>query len=215
MSHFPRADEADKEYSLRQIERFRKLEAETRPLGVPVFHMSNSAAIFDLPGARFDLCRPGISIYGLKPSADCLNPRGAELRPVLSWRTRITQLKEVPAGTGLSYGHTFVTKRPSLIASVPTGYGDGLMRLLSNRMEFLVGGVRCRQVGTICMDQCLIDVTGLRGKVAQGDEAVLIGTQGTEEITADEMAAKAGTINYEIVTRIAQRVPRIAEEEAQ
>jgi alanine racemase len=212
MSHFPRADEADKAYSRRQVERFEKLAAETRPLGVSVFHMSNSAAIFDLPEARFDLCRPGISIYGLKPSADCVNPRSAELRPVLSWRTRITQLKEVPAGTGLSYGHSFTTGRPSLIASVPAGYGDGLMRLLSNRMEFLVGGVRCPQVGTICMDQSLIDVTELRGRVAQGDEAVLIGRQGSEEIGADEMAAKLGTINYEIVTRIARRVPRIAVE---
>lgn len=210
MSHFPRADEADKSYSYSQIARFDEVARLARDLGVGRFHLANSAAIFDLPEARYDLCRPGISIYGLKPSDQCLNPRTAELKPVLSWRTRITQLKEVPAGTGISYGHSFVTEKPSLIASVPVGYGDGLMRLLSNRMEFLVGGVRVPQIGRICMDQSLIDVTALRGKVGLGDEAVLIGTQGDEEITADEMAASLGTINYEIVTQIAARVPRIA-----
>ncbi len=211
MSHFPRADEADKSYSRGQIARFDEVVRMARGLGVGQFHLANSAAIFDLPEAHYDLCRPGISIYGLKPSDQCLNPRTDELKPVLSWRTRITQLKEVPAGTGISYGHTFVTKRPSLIASVPVGYGDGLMRLLSNRMEFLVGGRRCPQIGRICMDQSLIDVTALRGKVELGDEAVLIGSQGDEEITADEMASTLGTINYEIVTQISARVPRIPE----
>ena len=209
MSHFPRADEVDKDYSRAQAARFASLIESARALGVPLFHMANSAAIFDLPEAHFDLCRPGIAIYGLKPSPDCRNPRIAELKPVLSLTSRITQLKTVPEGTGLSYGHSFVTRQRSHIATIPVGYGDGLRRGLSNRMEVLVGGVRCPQVGTICMDQCLIDVSGLNGKVSQGDEAVLIGRQGDQKISADEMAAHLGTINYEIVTGIAARVPRV------
>jgi len=209
MTHFPRADEADKAYSQAQLKRFLQIRAKLKPLDIPLFHAANSAALFDLPESHLDLCRPGISIYGLKPSPTVVNPRTEELKPVLTWSTQITQLKEVPAGTGLSYGHTFVTGIPSLIASLPVGYGDGLMRLLSGKMDVLIGGVRCPQVGRICMDQCVVDVTALRGRVRQGDEAVLVGNQGTEEITADEMAETLGTINYEITTQIARRVPRI------
>jgi alanine racemase len=132
-----------------------------------------------------------------------------ELKPVLEWKTRITFLKEVPAGIGLSYGHTFHTARPSLIATVPIGYGDGLQRNLSNKLEVLVRGVRCPQVGRITMDMSLVDVTAVRGRAALGDEVVIVGRQGNEEITADELAGKLGTINYEIVTGISHRVPRI------
>ena len=129
---------------------------------------------------------------------------------MLEWKSLITFLKEVPTGTGLSYGHAFYTQRPSLIATVPIGYGDGLSRNLSNGLDVLVGGRRCPQVGRITMDMSLIDVTALQGEVALGDEAVVIGRQGGEEITADELAGKLGTINYEIVTCIARRVPRVA-----
>ena len=120
MSHFPRADEEDKEYSKNQLELFRRLAGQLRAMGIEQFHLANSAAIFDLPDARFDICRPGIAIYGLRPSETIQNPRVSELQPVLEWVTAITQLKKVPAGTGLSYGHTFVTSRESLIASVPS-----------------------------------------------------------------------------------------------
>jgi alanine racemase len=129
---------------------------------------------------------------------------------VLEWKTRITFLKEVPAGIGLSYGHAFRTQRPSLIATVPVGYADGLSRNLSNQLALLVGGVRCPQVGRITMDMSLVDVTRLRGRVGLGDEVVIIGRQGAEEVTADELATTLGTINYEIVTAIAHRVPRVA-----
>ncbi len=172
--------------------------------------MANSAAIFDLPDSYLDAARPGISIYGLRPSREIANPRVGDLMPVLAWKSRVTFLKEVPAGTGLSYGHAFHTRRPSLIATVPVGYGDGLSRVLSNRIELLVHGVRCPQVGNITMDMSLVDVTGVRDSVGPGDEVVIIGRQGGEEISADELAEKLGTINYEVVTRIAQRVPRIA-----
>jgi alanine racemase len=191
MSHMPRADEADKGFSQDQIERFRAVVEETKAFGIRIRHMGNSAAIFDLPDAHFDAARPGISIYGLRPSPETLNPRVADRRPVLEWKTKVTFLKEVPTGQGLSYG-------------------DGLSRGLSNKLDVLVGGRRCPQVGRITMDQSLIDVTALRGRVAPGDEVVLIGRQSSEEITADELAARLGTINYEIVTAIVARVPRIA-----
>jgi alanine racemase len=148
-------------------------------------------------------------VYGLAPSSAITNPQVHALEPVLEWKTRITFLKEAPAGTGLSYGHAFHTERPSLIATLPVGYGDGLSRNLSNKLEVLAGGLRCPQVGRITMDQSLIDVTALRGQVALGDEVVIIGRQGEEEVTADELADLLGTINYEVVTAISQRVPRI------
>ena len=209
MSHFPRADEADKSYSLAQIERFNALRAATAGYGIEVFHLANSAAVFDLPDARFDAVRPGIAMYGLAPSSDIANPRVHSLEPVLEWKTRVTFLKDVPAGTGLSYGHDFHTREPSLIATVPLGYADGFSRNLSNGSELLVGGRRCPQVGRVTMDMSLVDVSALRGRVAVGDEAVILGRQGNEEITADELAKKLSTINYEVVTRIGPRVPRI------
>lgn len=209
MSHFPRADEADKAYSLEQLERFRRVRDASRGHGIEVHHLANSAAVFDLPDARFDAVRPGIALYGLRPSGSIVNPRVAELRPALEWTTRVTFLKEMPAGVGLSYGHRFRTQRPSLVATLRVGYGDGLARSLSNGLDVLVRGRRCPQVGTITMDQTLVDVTELRGHVEAGDEAVLIGRQGDEEITADEIAEKLGTISYEVVTGLAERIFRV------
>jgi alanine racemase len=209
MSHFPRADEPDKSYSLEQIARFHQVIEATHGRSIEVRHMANSAAILDLPGSHFDAARPGIALYGLRPSAGIANPCVRELKPVLEWKTQITFLKEVPAGVGLSYGHAFRTSRPSLIATVPIGYGDGLQRNLSNKLEVLVHGVRCPQVGRITMDMSLIDVTLLHDQAALGDEVVIVGRQGNEEVTADELAGKLGTINYEIVTGISHRVPRV------
>lgn len=208
MSHFPMADDHDKSYSLGQIKMFGEICAAVRKRGIPFRHFANSAAIFDLPDSYLDAARPGISIYGLKPSGTMVNPKVDELKPVLSWKTQITFLKEVPKGTGLSYGHTYYTDKPSLIATIPLGYGDGMSRLLGNKLEVLVCGTRCRQVGRICMDQCLLDVTALRGRVELGDEAVIVGKQGDEEVAIDEIAEKMGTINYEIATAISERVPR-------
>jgi alanine racemase len=210
MSHFPCADEADKSLSLEEMALFRQVLQVAKAEGVELGHMANSAAIFDLPESYFDAVRPGISIYGLHPSWAIANPQVEQLQPVLEWKTRITFLKEVPEGTGLSYGHIFHTKRESLIATVPVGYGDGLNRNLSNDLDMLVRGVRCPQVGRITMDQSLLDVTALRGQVELGDEVVIIGRQDNGEITADELAEKLGTINYEIVSAIAHRVPRVA-----
>ena len=210
MSHFPRADEADKTFSYQQIEAFKRVVEMVKLHGIEIRHMANSAAILDLPDSYFDAARPGIAIYGLRPSWDIQNPYVNDLKPMLEWKSRITFLKEVPTGTGLSYGHIFETRQPSLIATIPVGYGDGLSRNLSSNIDFLVGGIRCPQVGRITMDMSVIDVTALRGQVELGDEVVIIGRQGDEEITADELAGKLGTINYEVVTAISHRVPRIA-----
>jgi alanine racemase len=130
------------------------------------------------------------------------------LKPVLGWKTKILQLKKVPAGTSISYGQTFITQRESLIATLPLGYADGYQRLLSNRSAVLVGAQRAPVVGRVCMDLTMIDVTDIRN-VKQGDEVVLLGRQGNAEISADEIAAWANTISYEILTSISARVPRI------
>lgn len=211
MSHFARADEADKTFSREQLERFLRVCESSRGAGIEVRHLANSAGILDLPESHLDAARPGIALYGLAPARTIANPRVAELEPVLEWRSRITFLKEVPAGVGLSYGHRFRTREPSLVATLPVGYGDGLHRNLSNRMQVLVRETRCPQIGTITMDQILVDVTKLRGRVDLGDEVVLIGRQGDEHVTADALAETLDTINYEIVTAIAGRVPRLAQ----
>lgn len=209
MSHFPRADERDLSYSRAQTERFRDVRAALPDLQA-TYHLANSAGILALPESLFDAARPGIAIYGLNPfRPDVPNADADALQPVLELRSRVTFLKEVAPGTGLSYGHSWHATRPSLIATVPIGYGDGLSRSLSNRMEMLAHGVRCPQVGTITMDQCLLDVSALRGRVRVGDEVVVIGRQGGEELRADDLARTLGTINYEIVTSIAPSVPRV------
>jgi len=209
MSHFALADEADKSVAREQVAAFQRVIAATSGFGIAVRHMANSAAVFNLPESHFDAVRPGIALYGLPPSRAIANPRVRELEPVLEWKTRITFLKEVPPGTGLSYGHAFRTERPSLIATVPVGYADGLRRSLSNNLPLLVRGVRCPQVGRITMDMSLVDVTALRGRVQLGDEVVIIGRQGVETLTADQMAETLGTINYEVVSAISHRVPRV------
>jgi alanine racemase len=210
-SHFPRADEADKAPSREQIEVFRAVREATRGQEVELYHLANTAALLDLPGARFDAVRAGIGLYGLWPSPEIANPRVRELRPVLEWKTRVVFLKEVAAGTGLSYGHAFRAAHPMLVATLPVGYGDGLSRRLSNALPVLVRGLRCPQVGRITMDQCLVDVTALRGKVQIGDEVVLIGRQGISEQRAEDLAGLLDTIPYEVVTAISARVPRVAE----
>lgn len=207
-SHFSQAESVEGDYTQRQLAIFKQmidlLRAENiRP---PLVHFANSAATITLPAAYFDMVRPGIMLYGVYPSPAMA--RQITLKPVLSWKTRILQLKKVPAGTSISYGQTFVTERESLIATLPVGYADGYARLLSNRGEVLVRGQRAKVAGRVCMDLTMIDVTDIRN-VQQEDEAVLLGRQDSAEISADEMAAWANTISYEILTSISARVPRI------
>ena len=208
-THFASADHADKVYANRQLQRFTELinGLHQRGLEFPLNHAANSAALIDMPDSHLDMVRPGIATYGLYPSAEVEKDK-VDLRPVLQWKTRIIQLKEVPAGFGVSYGITYRTPRPTTIATVAAGYADGLNRLLSSRGHMLVGGHRVPIVGRICMDLTLLDV-GEVPRVEVGDEVVIIGRQGDAELTADEMATTLDTINYEIVSTIIHRVPRI------
>jgi alanine racemase len=206
-SHLAVADEPKDPFTARQIERFQKAIEVLRSRGFDPqeIHLANSAAILDHPPAWLTLVRPGIALYGYPPSSK-VTP--LDVRPVLSWKTRIIYLKEVPPGTSLGYGRTYVTKRSARIASLALGYDDGLPRLLSNRGHVLVRGRRAPIVGRISMDLTTVDVTGVPG-VSQGDEAVLIGSSGSLTLTAAEIAAWAETIHWEVLCRLGSRVPRL------
>jgi alanine racemase len=207
-SHFSHAESVEGDYTQRQLTIFKQVidQLGAKNIRPPLVHFANSAATITLPAAYFDMVRPGIMLYGVYPSPAMA--KQITLKPVLTWKTRILQLKRVPSGTSISYGQTFVTERESLIATLPIGYADGYARLLSNRGEVLVRGQRAKVAGRVCMDLTMIDVTDIRN-VQQGDEVVLLGRQGDAEISADEMAAWANTISYEILTSISARVPRI------
>lgn len=207
-SHFSHADNVAGDYTRNQLEIFRSVVERLRAAGISpaLIHLANSAATITLPEAYFNMVRPGLMLYGIYPSLAMASQ--VSLQPVLSWKSRILQLKKVPAGASISYGRTFIAKRESLIATVPVGYADGYSRLLSNRGAMLVRGKRAPVAGRVCMDLTMIDVTDI-GKVKQGDEVVLVGRQGNTVISADEMAAWSNTISYEILTSIGARVPRI------
>ncbi|WP_127015309.1 alanine racemase [Anoxybacter fermentans] len=207
MTHFATADEKDKSYTLEQLERYLKAlkDIESRGIKIDIKHVANSATIIDLPELRFDMIRPGIMAYGLWPSDDV--DHTIDIRPVMEWKARIIYVKEVPAGTGISYGKTFVTKRKTRVATLPLGYADGYSRHLSNKGQVLVKGKRAPVIGRVCMDQTMIDVTDIEG-VQVGDEVVLLGRQGNDFISAEEMASWIGTINYEVVCAVSKRVPR-------
>ncbi|MGE5816651.1 MAG: alanine racemase [Deltaproteobacteria bacterium] len=207
-SHFSHADNVAGDFTRNQLETFCDVVQQLRAGGIaPVLvHLANSAATITLPAAHFNMVRPGLMLYGIHPSPAMATQ--ISLQPVLSWKSRILQLKRVPAGASISYGRTFITRRESLIATVPVGYADGYSRLLSNVGAMLVKGKRAPVAGTVCMDLTMIDVTDIGG-VQQGDEVVLLGRQGNAVISADEMAAWSNTISYEILTSIGTRVPRI------
>jgi alanine racemase len=207
-SHFSHAESVQGDYTQKQLQIFKRVLGQIRSASVvpDLVHLANSAATITLPAAYFDMVRPGLMLYGVYPSPNMKEQ--ISLKPVLSWKSKILQLKNVPSGTSVSYGQTYVTQRESLIATLPIGYADGYPRLLSNRGEALVRGQRARIAGRVCMDLTMIDVTDIRN-VRQGDEVVLLGRQGAAEISADEIAAWANTISYEILTSIGARVPRI------
>ena len=169
-------------------------------------HISNSACIMELPRFHLDAVRAGITIYGIYPS-DEVDRTKLDLRPVMALKSRITYIKEVPEGFPVSYGGTFVTSRPSRIATVPVGYGDGYPRLLSNKADVLIRGHRAPIVGRVCMDQLMVDVTGIEAE--EFDEVTLLGRDGAEEITVDELGRLSGRFPYEFVCDITPRVPRV------
>jgi alanine racemase len=207
-SQLSHAEDANGDHTQAQVKNFARVHARLRDRGLnpSLVHLANSAGIIGVPSAHGTMVRPGLMLYGLYPSRE-MEGR-VDLRPVLSWKTRVLQLKELPPDSSIGYGCTYVTKRKSSIATLPVGYADGYHRLLSNRGAALVRGKRAPVVGRISMDLTMIDVTDIRG-VSQGDEVVLLGRQDRETISADEMAGWAETISYEILTSISARVPRI------
>lgn len=203
MSHFPDADHVEKDFSLQQLKDFRRLVMSLRKKGLtPRFlHMANSAALLTLPESHLNTVRPGIMLYGYGPGKNDL------LRPVLSLKSRILCVRQVPAGTPISYGRTFVTKRRSRIAVIPLGYADGYSRRLSNQGEVIVRGKRAPVIGRVCMDTIMVDVTGI-GDARKGSEVTIIGRQGKQSISALDISDRTGTIPYEVLTSIGARVRR-------
>ncbi len=207
-THFASSDDADKRFAHQQFSRFQELVRQLQDAGlhIPICHAANSGAIIDLPETHLDMVRAGIAVYGLFPS-DHVDRTRLDLRPAMSLKARIIHLKTVPAGTAISYGSTYRTAAPATIATVPAGYGDGYDRRLSNRGCMLVRGRRAPIAGRVCMDLTMLDVSHIPD-VQVGDEVVLMGRQGGETISADELAALLRTINYEVVTRVMARVAR-------
>jgi len=207
-THMAAADEADKTYTRRQFALFQEAVEGMAARGVQVAlkHVANSPTTLDLAEMHLDMVRPGIILYGLWPSTEVR--REIELRPAMQLKAKVAYVKEVPADTSVSYGRKFTTTAPTVIATLPIGYADGWSRLLSNRAEVLIHGRRAPVIGRVCMDQCMVDVTGIPG-VQVGDEAVLFGRQGDQFLPVEEVAAKMGTINYEMVCLISKRVPRV------
>ena len=207
-THFAMADTQDQTHARMQLTRFQHVlqyidEEHLRP---PLVHAANSAAIFSLPEAHFDLVRPGIALYGLDPSSEVCLP--TEFRPSLSFKTLVAQVKDIPEAECISYGCTHTTDRPTLVAILPVGYADGFRRAPTNWGSVLVHGQEAPLLGRVCMDQCIIDITHIP-PVRVGDEVVLIGRQGTASLTAEQVARRLGTINYEVVSEILARVPRV------
>ena len=204
LSHFSEADLADKTFAIHQVDLFREIHAEVvrRTGGMLVRHMANSAAIFSLPDAVLDAVRPGIALYGYSSSDESFG-----LEPVMKIKTKVLSVRSLPAGTPVSYGRTFVTKRDSRIAVVSLGYADGYNRLFSNNAEMLVGGRRVPVVGRVCMDLTMLDVTEA-GHVSEGDEVVVLGSQNGQVITATELSRRIGTIPYEVLTSLGSRSRR-------
>ena len=209
LTHFATADSTDKSYANRQLEKFLDFVDRLRREGLepPIKHAANSGALIDLPESHLDMVRPGIATYGLYPSGE-VNKNKVDLKPVMTLKSRIIHLKKVPAGFNISYGITYQTNKSTTIATVPIGYADGFNRLLSNRGHMLVHGQRVPIVGRVCMDLTMLDV-GNVPDVAIEDDVVVFGQHQNESVTADEMASTLNTINYEIVSTITARVPRI------
>jgi alanine racemase len=208
-THLSVADEADKTYTHRQLARFTALLEQIHQAGIsiPLVHAANSAALLTLPKARFDMVRLGIALYGLAPSRDTPLPDG--FFPALTFKTRVAQVKQLPPGSYVSYGNTYRTAGYETIAVIPVGYADGFRRAPAHWGYVLVGGQRAPIVGRVCMDQTMLNVTHIPG-VRQGDEVVLIGRQGQEQITVEQVAERLGTINYEVISEILARVPRVS-----
>ena len=207
-SHFATADEKDLTKAKAQRDKFKEFISmlEERGIDIPIKHINNSAGIMNFDEC-FDMCRMGIITYGLYPSGD-VDKALLDIKPVMTWKTHISHIKTLPAGREISYGGTYTTARETEVATVPVGYADGYPRCLSNIGRVLVHGRYAPIIGRVCMDQFMIDVTGIDG-VEIGDEVVLVGRQGENELTMEEVSEAAHSFNYELPCRISPRVPRL------
>ena len=207
-THFATADSSDPTHARRQLATFLDVIRAVAGAGIHVSlrHAANSAAMMRLPEAHLDAVRPGIAMYGMDPSDEW--PPVFEIHPALAFKSRVSRVRVLPPGSGISYGRTFVTERERSVALVPVGYGDGYHRVLSNKGSVLIRGQRAPIRGRVSMDQFVVDITGLQ-VVRQDDEVVIIGRQGGAEIRAEEVAQLAGTINYEVTTSLLPRVVRV------
>lgn len=205
-THFARADESDPEPTNLQVALFQELVEKIKAHGIypKVIHTANSAASITRPETFYNLVRTGILIYGLDPSDECPAPHA--IHPALSWKSVISQVKILPAGRGISYGHEYTTSKPERVGTVPVGYADGFRRTKNNIL--LVSGTRVPVIGRVCMDQIVIQLD-LLPWVQEGDEVILLGCQGEDQISAEELATRWNTNNYDVVCGIGQRVPRI------
>jgi alanine racemase len=208
-THFATADEANLTHAYQQLHRFQTLLKQLEESGLcpPLIHAANTAGMLTLPEARFNMVRSGGGLYGLRPSEAVSLPEG--FRPVLSFKSTIGQVKTLPPGSPVGYGATYYTQAEETIAIIPVGYADGFRRGPYTWKEVLVRGQRAPLIGRVSMDQCAINVTHIP-HVRQGDEVVLLGQQSHEVITAEEVAANLGTINYEMVSELMARIPRLS-----
>ena len=206
-SHFATADCADLTRADRQAERFARFDAMLKERGVqiPLRHLYNSAGIMNY-GPQYEMVRSGIVTYGLYPS-DEVSPALLSLEPALRWYSRVTHVKTLPAGREIGYGGTYTTTRDTVVATIPVGYADGYRRSLSGKFHVLIRGQKAPILGRVCMDQMMVDVTDIHG-AACGDTVTLIGSDGAETITMEQIAEPAGSFNYEFACGISRRVPR-------
>lgn len=208
-SHMSTADALDKTFSRQQEEKFNKFYSVLTSAGIniPMKTLANSASVMEIPSVYFDACRPGIILYGCYPS-DEVDKNELAIKPVMSVKANIVHLKDVPEGFSVGYGRKFISTRPSKIATLALGYADGYPRPYSQYAKVIVNGHIAPIAGNICMDQCMVDVTDVPD-VKVGDEVIIMGTDGTHTILADDIARATGTINYEIVCAFGQRLPKV------
>jgi alanine racemase len=207
-THFATADSEDKAFTHQQMQTLMEIcrESEKRGVSIPMRHLSNSAAILDLPETFRDLVRPGLIIYGCYPSEAV--QRTLKLRPAMCFKTSVIYVKDLLPGESVSYGRTFIAAKPMRVATLPLGYADGFSRHLSNRGEVLIRGARASVIGVVCMDMVMVDVTHIP-RVTPGDEVVIFGRQDDCVLSVEEIAQRSSTISYEILCAVGARVPRV------
>ncbi|MGE3799975.1 MAG: alanine racemase [Candidatus Kapaibacterium sp.] len=214
-SHFATSESLDRSFALRQIATFDQVYRELCGTGWTFedVHIANSGGILNFPEAHYTLVRPGLSLYGYHPLEELQTTSGLE--PVMSVKTAISSLSKVPAKTSISYGRRYFTERDSIIATLPIGYGDGIMRLLTGKLDVLIAGQSFPVVGTICMDEVMVNLGSNDSGIQVGEEVTLIGRSGDKQITAWDIASSIGTIPYEITTAMANRLPRVIAERSE